>query len=88
MMVLKDIRKHHIRVSEILRRMKAIFGDEYAVKEDISRGLKTLAQEQLISSDQFDKLMTMVDTLNMGKLIEVVVNEKIGRGIQFLPQKN
>ena len=60
-MVLKDIRKHHIRVSEILRRMKAIFGDEYAVKEDISRGLKTLAQEQLISSDQFDKLMTMVD---------------------------
>ena len=78
MMALKDIRKNYFRVSEILRRMKAIFDDEYALKEDISRGLKILAQEQLISSDQFDKLMTMVDTLSMGKLIEVVVNEKIG----------
>ena len=29
----------------------------------------------------------MLDTLDMGKLIEVVVNEKIGRGIQFLPRK-
>ena len=53
--------------------MKAISDDEYA------RGLKILAQEQLIPSDQFDKLMTMVDILNMGKLIEVVVNENSSR---------
>ena len=38
--------------------MKAISDDEYA------RGLKILAQEQLIPSDQFDKLMTMVDILS------------------------
>ena len=87
MMLLKDIRRNNFRVSDILRRMKAIFDDEYAVKEDISRGLKTLAQEQLISDDQFNTLMAMVDTLNMEKLIQVVVNEKIGRGIQFLPRK-
>ena len=54
MMVLKDIRRNYFRVSDIFRRMKAIFDDEYAVKEDISRGLKALAQEQLISDDQFD----------------------------------
>ena len=60
-------------MSEILRRMKAISDDEYA------RGLKILAQEQLIPRDQSDKLMTMVDILNMGKLIEVVVNENSSR---------
>ena len=53
--------------------MKAISDDEYA------RGLKILAQEQLIPRDQSDKLMTMVDILNMGKLIEVVVNENSSR---------
>ena len=86
-MLLKDIRRNNFRVSDILRRMKAIFDNEYAEKENISRGLKTLAQEQLISDDQFNTLMAMVDTLNMEKLIQVVVNEKIGRGIQFLPRK-
>ena len=49
--------------------------------------MKALAREELISQDQFDKLMVMIDTLNMDKLIEVVVSEKIGRGIQFLPRK-
>ena len=87
MMLLKDIQSNYFRVSEILRRMKVIFEDEYAVKEHISRGLKSLAQERLISDDQFNTLMAMVDTLNMEKLIQVVVNEKIGRGIQFLPRK-
>ena len=68
--------------------MKAIFDDEYVEKEDISKGLKTLAREELISQDQFNKLMAMVDDgLDMKKLIDVVVNEKIGRGIQFLPRK-
>ena len=86
-MLLKDIRRNNFRVSNILRRMKDIFDDEYAVKEDISNGLKALAKEELISPDQFDKLMAMVDVLDMKKLIEVVVSEKIGRGIQFLPRK-
>ena len=29
----------------------------------------------------------MVDTLDMEKLLEVVLDEKIGRGVKFLPRK-
>ena len=49
--------------------MKHIFNNEDTVKEDISNGLKTLWRDKLISHDQFTKLMAMVDTLDMKKLI-------------------
>ena len=87
MMLLNDIQRNYFRVSGIFRRMKVIFEDEYAVQEDLSNGLTALYREQLISDDQFNKLMTMVDTLDMEKLLEVVLDEKIGRGVKFLPRK-
>ena len=87
MMLLKDISRNYFRVSDIFRRMKVILDDERSVKEDISKGLKTLFGERLISDDQFDKLMTMVDTLDLKKLMGVVMKEKIARGGQFLPRK-
>ena len=31
--------------------------------------------------------MAMIDKLDMMKLIEIVMSEKVGRGIDFLPQK-
>ena len=31
--------------------------------------------------------MAMLDTLDMKKLIEIVMSEKIGRGIDFLPRE-
>ena len=67
--------------------MKHIFDNEYTVKEDISDGLKALARERLISEDQYSKLMGMVDTLDMKKHIEIVMSEKVGRGIDFIPRK-
>ena len=87
MMLLKEFRRNHIRISNILRRMKHVFDNEYTVKEDISDGLKALARERLISEDQYSKLMGMVDTLDMKKLIEIVMSEKVGRGIDFIPRK-
>ena len=87
MMLLKEFRRNHIRISNILRRMKHIFDDEYTVKESISDELKALYIERLISDDQFTKLMAMLDTLDMKKLIQIVISEKIGRGIDFLPRK-
>ena len=68
MMLLKDISRNYFRVSDIFRRMKVILDDERSVKEDISKGLKTLFGERLISDDQFDKLMTIADTLDLKKL--------------------
>ena len=31
--------------------------------------------------------MTMIDELDMKKLIEIVMSEKVGHGIDFLPRK-
>ena len=61
---------------------------ERAVKKDISDGLKALYIERSISYDQFTKLMALLDTLDtldMKKLIDIVISEKVGRGIDFLP---
>ena len=104
MMLLREFRRNHMRVSNILQRMKDIFNTEYTfeegisdeskalaresfVKEDISNGLKALSIERLISEDQYNKLMAMIDELDMKKLVEIVMSEKVGRGIDFLPRK-
>ena len=70
--------------------MKHIIDNTYTVKQKISDGLKAIFAERLISYNQFTTLMAMLDTLDtldMKKLINIVISEKIGRGIDFLPQK-
>ena len=104
-MLMKEFRRNHIRVSEILQRMKHIFdkNKEENIEEnisdaskelarerdvkDLSNGLKALFIERKISDVQYSKLMAMIDELDMKKLIEIVMSEKVGRSIDFLPRK-
>ena len=55
--------------------------------KEVSDTLERLLRDRLISHEQFTKLMDMIDELDMKKLIEIVVSEKVGRGIDFLPRK-
>ena len=57
------------------------------MKNDILRALKSLYAEELITYDQFKQLLSVIDTLDINKIIKVVVSEKFGRGEEFLPRK-
>ena len=85
LMLLKEFRRNHIRVTRIADMMNRALS--HPNPKEVSDALKRLYIERLISNEQFTKLMDMIDELDMKKLIEIVVSEKIGRGIDFLPRK-
>ena len=85
-MALKDIKRNYYRVSDILRRMKVIFDDENRKVENVADGIKGLIQDELISEEQYDELMRIINDLDMEQLIKVIRTTKSGRGIDFLPR--
>ena len=85
-MALKDIKRNYYRVSDILRRMKVIFDDENRKAENVADGIKGLIRDELISEEQYDELMRIINDLDMEQLIKVIRTTKSGRGIDFLPR--
>ena len=85
-MALKDIKRNYYRVSDILRRMKVIFDDENRKVENVADGIKGLIRDELISEEQYDELMRIINDLDMEQLIKVIRTTKSGRGIDFLPR--
>ena len=83
---LKDIKRNYYRVSDILRRMKVIFDDENRKVENVADGIKGLIRDELISEEQYDELMRIINDLDMEQLIKVIRTTKSGRGIDFLPR--
>ena len=85
-MALKDIKRNYYKVSDILRRMKVIFDDENRKAENVADGIKGLIRDELISEEQYDELMRIINDLDMEQLIKVIRTTKSGRGIDFLPR--
>ena len=85
MILLKEFRRNHIRVKGIADMMNQALS--HPNPKEVSDTLERLLRNRLISDEQYIKLMDMIDELDMKKLIEIVVSEKIGRGIDFLPRK-
>ena len=85
MILLKEFRRNHIRVTDIANMMNRALS--HPNPKEVSDTLERLLRDKLISHEQFTKLRDMIDELDMKKLIEIVVSEKVGRGIDFLPRK-
>ncbi|MCH2421447.1 MAG: hypothetical protein MK215_05880, partial [Candidatus Poseidoniia archaeon] len=80
-MLVDDIAKNRHRVETIIKRMMDASGEK-----DILDTLKRLAQEELISEEQYLKLVEC-DDYDAHKLANVIKETKIGQGLKFLPQK-
>ena len=85
MLLLKEFRRNHIRVTDIVNMMNRALS--HPNPKEVSDTLERLLRDRLISHEQYNKLMDMIDELDIKKLIEIVTSEKIGRGIDFLPRK-
>ena len=59
----------------------------YLYTEEISRGLKNLIREELISEEQYKALVDMIDDLDIDKVISIIKSTKVGHGIKFLPRE-
>ena len=84
-MLLREISRNRARVQDILQRMDMVLTDD--VNEDVLRMLKLLTREQLLSEVQYLKLTEMEKDFDIDKLISVIKDTKIGRGLDFLPRK-
>ena len=79
-MLLNDIDKNRYRVKSILTRLDNAKDEE----EDIDNTLKRLAQEELISTEQYEKLKDM--TFEIPSIVDIIKDTKIGNGLKFLPR--
>ena len=83
-MLLEEITRNRARVQEIVNRMGLVL--DAAVETDVLLMLKQLMSEGHLSLDQYFKIIEMKD-LTMNKLIPVIKETKIGRGLDFMPRK-
>ena len=83
-MLLEEITRNRARVQEIVNRMGLVL--DAAVEADVLLLLKQLTSEGHLSLDQNFKIIEMKD-LTMNKLITVIKETKIGRGLDFMPRK-
>ena len=84
-MLLQEIERNRYRVNQVLQRMSTVLKD--GKEKELMRMLMRLAREELLSQDQFMKLVVMKKDLDFEKLISVIKETKIGRGLDFMPRK-
>ena len=78
-MLVNDIAKNRVRIREIVSRFNQA-GDD-------NRSREQLAKEELLSEQQYFKLVEIIDEIDIKQLTDVIRETKIGQGMNFLPQK-
>ena len=88
--ILDDIRENRYRVTDVIRRMALVFDEEYpSDAEEQLRSLKQLVRSKGINDEQYNTLKEKMEEdngLNLDKVIWVLKQVKVGRGISFLPR--
>ena len=79
--LIKDIDGNRRRVREILGRIRDAQGEEH-----LADVLKALARENLISTDQFQKLIAIDDIMELSTVADIIKGAKVGRGMLLLPR--
>ena len=82
-MLVNDIAGNRPRVKEIVNRFNQA-GDDKKTRVSV---LASLAKEELISEQQYSKLIEEIDAMDIKKLTDIIRETKIGRGMNFLPRK-
>ena len=75
--------KNRVRVREIVRRFNQA-GDDSKSRLWI---IEQLAKEELLSEQQYFKLVEIIDEIDIKQLTDVIRETKIGQGMNFLPRK-
>ena len=83
MMLVNDIAKNPVRVRQIVRRFNQA-GDDRKSRIWI---IEQLAKEELLSKQQYFKLVEIIDEIDIKQLTDVIRETKIGQGMNFLPRK-
>ena len=81
--LVNDIAKNRVRVREIVRRFNQA-GDDSKSRLWI---IEQLAKEELLSEQQYFKLVEIIDEIDIKQLTDVIRETKIGQGMNFLPRK-
>jgi hypothetical protein len=76
-MLLDDIAQNRYRVESILNRLSGTSTPLFVLKQ--------LVKEELISDDQFDKLVEL-EELDLPTIAKIIRETKIGQGLKFLPK--
>ena len=79
-MLVDDINKNRYRVKSILTTLNNVQED------DIKNALGRLAREELLSEEQYDKLIKL-EKMDLPTIARVINETKVGRGLSFLPRK-
>ena len=82
-MLVNDIAGNRSRVKEIVNRFNQA-GDDKKTRVSV---LASLAKEELISEQQYSKLIEEIDAVDIKKLTDVIRESKVGQGMDFLPRK-
>ena len=82
-LLVNDIAKNRVPVREIVRSFDQA-GDDSKSRLWI---IEQLAQEELLSEQQYLKLVEIIDEIDIKQLTEVIRETKIGKGMNFLPRK-
>ena len=80
-MLINDIDQNRFRVKAILIRL-----NEAVSEEDIADTLESLVKEELISYDQYQKLIRNDAAFELPTIIAIIKDTKIGNGLKFLPR--
>ena len=80
--LLKDINENRYRVTTILTRLDETEDDD---KDDIVNALKSLRRDELISPEQYVKLMIDDAAFDPKTIVKIIKNTKVGSGLKFLP---
>ena len=81
-MLLNDIDENRFRVTSILTRL-----EEGEDEEDIVNTLEALRREDLISLEQYEKLMVDDAAFDPQTIVMIIKDTKVGRGFKFLPRE-
>ena len=79
-MLLDDITMNRYRVEQIIQRLM-----DAEDKEEMSTILQMLVREGLLSDEQFKQLGEL-EGPDLEKITEVIMDTKIGQGLNFLPR--
>ena len=79
-MLLDDIAQNRYRVRSIFARLKNVQDER-----DIKNIVEQLAREELISTEQYQKLMEDGAAYTFSTIANIVKDTKIGQGLKFLP---
>ena len=82
-MLANDIAKNRVRVREIVRRFNQP-GDDNKSRLWI---IEQLAKGELLSDQQYFKLVDIIDEIDIKQLTDVIRETKIGQGMNFLRRK-